>query len=96
MNAVGALHRLGVTIMPYLRLYGSDERTVFLQHVASGEAVVMEGIDTLVLCTGHTPVTDLGDSIEDLELDVHIIGDAAAPRTAEEAIYEGLQAAMAI
>ena len=94
--AVGALHRLGVTIMPYLRLYGSDERTVFLQHVASGEAVVMEGIDTLVLCTGHTPVTDLGDSIEDLELDVHIIGDAAAPRTAEEAIYEGLQAAMAI
>ena len=54
--------------------------------------VVIDSVNTLVLCTGHVPVTDLADSIEDLPIDVRIIGDAAAPRTAEEAVYEGFRA----
>ncbi len=94
--SVASLHLLGVTMLPYLRLYGSDANSVYLQHVASGEAVVIDAVDTLVLCTGHSPVTDLADAIEDLSLDVRIIGDAASPRTAEEAIYEGLRAAVEI
>jgi len=89
---VASLHKLGVTILPYMRLYGSDSDSVYLQHIASEEAVVIDSVDTLVLCTGHVPVTDLADAIEDLTLDVRIIGDAASPRTAEEAVYEGLVA----
>jgi hypothetical protein len=46
----------------------------------------------LVLCTGHAPVTDLADALEDESLDIRIIGDSASPRTAEEAVYEGLRA----
>jgi 2,4-dienoyl-CoA reductase-like NADH-dependent reductase (Old Yellow Enzyme family)/thioredoxin reductase len=94
--SVAALHRLGVTILPYMRLYGSDATSVFLQHTASGEAVVLENVDTVVLCTGHRPVSALGDVVEDLGLELHLVGDAAAPRTAEEAVYEGLQAALEI
>ncbi len=94
--SIAALHRLGVTIMSYMRLYGSDATSVFLQHTASGEAVVLENVDTLVLCTGHRPVDDLADVVEDLGLELRLIGDAAAPRTAEEAVYEGLQAALEI
>ena len=90
--AVASLHRLGVTVLPYMRLFGSDTRSVYLQHIASGEAVVIDSVDTLVLCTGHTPVTDLADAVDDLALELHVIGDAASPRTAEEAIFEGLQA----
>ena len=94
--AVAALHKLGVTIIPYMRLYGSDSDSVYLQHIASGEAVIFDSVDTLVLCTGHTPVTDLADAIEDLDVDVRIIGDAASPRTAEEAIYDGFRAGVEV
>ena len=89
--AVAALHRLGVTVIPYMRLYGADADSVYLQHITSGGPVVIDSVNTLVLCTGHVPVTDLADSIEDLPIDVRIIGDAAAPRTAEEAVYEGFR-----
>lgn len=88
--AVASLHKLGVTVMPYMRLYGSDSDTVYLQHTASGEAVLVESVDTLVLCMGHTPVTELADALGDAPFELRIIGDAAAPRTAEEAVFDGL------
>lgn len=95
-DAAATLHKLGVVVLPYMRLYGADSTTIYLQHIASGEPVVIEGIDTLVLCSGHTPIAQLADKIEDLGVEVHVIGDAAAPRTAEEAVYEGLKVAAEI
>ncbi|GAC1672339.1 MAG: FAD-dependent oxidoreductase [Steroidobacteraceae bacterium] len=95
-HAAASLHKLGVTVLPYMRLYGSDADSVYLQHVSSGEAVVVEKIDTLVLCLGHTPVDELSDVLEELGIEAHLIGDAASPRTAEEAVYEGLKVAAAI
>jgi 2,4-dienoyl-CoA reductase-like NADH-dependent reductase (Old Yellow Enzyme family) len=92
-EAVATLHKLGVKMLTYLRLYGSDADSVYLQHVSSGEPVVIDKVDTLVLCTGHAPVDDLSDALEARGIDARIIGDAASPRTAEEAIFEGLQAA---
>jgi 2,4-dienoyl-CoA reductase-like NADH-dependent reductase (Old Yellow Enzyme family)/thioredoxin reductase len=95
-DSASTLHKLGVKVLTYMRLYGSDADSVYLQHLTSGEAVVIDKVDTLVLCTGHTPVDELSDAIQDLDLDVRIIGDAASPRTAEEAVYEGLKAAAEI
>jgi 2,4-dienoyl-CoA reductase-like NADH-dependent reductase (Old Yellow Enzyme family) len=89
-HSVAGLHKLGVQVLPYMRLYGSDADSVYLQHVGSGEAVVIDQVDTLVLCTGHTPVDELSDALEDMDLEARVIGDAASPRTAEEAVYEGL------
>lgn len=94
-HLAGELHRLGISITPYARLYGVDDSTVYLQHTASGEPMLVEGIDTLVLCQGHQPVDELADEIADLA-EVRRIGDCLAPRTAEEAIYEGLKAGWAI
>ncbi|MCP8465119.1 FAD-dependent oxidoreductase [Pseudomonas sp. ZM23] len=94
-HLAGELHRLGIAITPYARLYGCDDSTVYLQHTASGEPMLVEGIDTLVLCQGHQPVDDLADEIAGLA-QVQRIGDCLAPRTAEEAIYEGLKAGWAI
>jgi 2,4-dienoyl-CoA reductase-like NADH-dependent reductase (Old Yellow Enzyme family) len=95
-TSAAGLHKLGVKVLPYMRLYGSDSDSVYLQHVSSGEAVVIDKVDTLVLCTGHTPVEDLADALDDLDAEVRVIGDAASPRTAEEAVYEGLEAAAEI
>jgi 2,4-dienoyl-CoA reductase-like NADH-dependent reductase (Old Yellow Enzyme family) len=95
-HSAAGLHKLGVKVLTYMRLYGSDSDSVYLQHVSSGEAVVLDKVDTLVLCTGHTPVDDLSDALEALDIGVHVIGDAASPRTAEEAVYEGLKVAAEI
>jgi 2,4-dienoyl-CoA reductase-like NADH-dependent reductase (Old Yellow Enzyme family)/thioredoxin reductase len=95
-TSAATLHRLGVKVLTYMRLYGSDADSVYLQHVSGGEPVVIDKVDTLVLCTGHTPVDDLSEVIEDLGVEVRIIGDAASPRTAEEAVYEGLSVAAEI
>ncbi|MGC1522627.1 MAG: FAD-dependent oxidoreductase, partial [Steroidobacteraceae bacterium] len=95
-HSVAALHKLGVKVLPYMRLYGSDVDSVYLQHIGSGEAVVIDKVDTLVLCTGHTPVDELSDTLEGMDVEVRVIGDAASPRTAEEAVYEGLSVAAEI
>ncbi|MBD8093987.1 FAD-dependent oxidoreductase [Pseudomonas fluorescens] len=88
----GELHRLGIPIIPYARLYGCDDSTVYLQHSASGEPMLLEDIDSLVLCQGHQSVDTLGAELAGL-VPFERIGDCLAPRTAEEAIYEGLKTA---
>ncbi|MCE0850191.1 FAD-dependent oxidoreductase [Pseudomonas asiatica] len=91
----GELHRLGIPITPYARLYGCDDNTVYLQHTASGEPMIFEGIDTLVLCQGHQPEDRLATELAGL-VEVRRIGDCLAPRTAEEAIHDGLTVAWAL
>jgi NADPH-dependent 2,4-dienoyl-CoA reductase/sulfur reductase-like enzyme len=90
---VGVLHDLGVEIIPYARLFGVDGSTVYLQHATSGAAMVIEDVDTLVASLGHERVHRLEDELADLAIETHIIGDCLTPRTAEEAVLEGLKAA---
>jgi len=93
---VANLHKLGVEIIPYARLYGADDTTVYMEHGASGEPMVFEGIDTLVLSQGHDRVAELEAELDGFPGEVHVIGDALTPRTAEEAVLEGLKAGLAI
>jgi pyruvate/2-oxoglutarate dehydrogenase complex dihydrolipoamide dehydrogenase (E3) component len=88
----GTLHRLGVEVIPYARLFGADSSTVYMQHTASGEPIIFEGVDTLVLAQGHDSVSGLVAELDDWPGEVRVIGDAASPRTAEEAVLEGLRA----
>jgi len=87
---LGDLHRLGVEIIPYLRLYGADADDAYFQHVLSGEPVVLEGVDTVVAALGHTPETGLSDALKDWPGHLHMIGDCVSPRSVEEAVLEGL------
>ena len=95
-NWVGILHKLGVEIIPYVRLFGADGDAVYLQHTTSGEAVICEAVDTLVLAQGHDSVAGLEQELADFAGELHLIGDCLAPRTAEEAVLEGLQVAAAL
>ncbi|MEL7551805.1 FAD-dependent oxidoreductase [Pseudomonas protegens] len=91
----GELHKLAIPIIPYARLYGCDDSTVYLQHTASGEPMLLENVDSLVLCQGHQSVDDLGQQLKGL-VPFQRIGDCLAPRTGEEAIHEGLKVAWAL
>lgn len=92
----GALHKLGVRVTPYARLIGAYGDSVFMQHAASGEPIEFEGVDTLVLSLGHSPVEDLAPEILAMGLELRQIGDCLAPRTAEEAVYEGMIAGRSV
>jgi hypothetical protein len=95
-NIAAEMHRLRVEVRPYMRLFGTSDGSVFLQHAPSGEAVEVEGVDTLVLCLGHRPVDDLSEAVTALGIELHMAGDCLAPRTAEEAVYDGLRAGVAV
>lgn len=92
----GVLHRLGVEVIPLVRLFGLDSESVYFQHMTSGEPVICEGVDTLVLAQGHEPVMDLAEALGDWPGELHRIGDCVAPRTAEEAVLEGLKVGVAL
>ena len=88
---LGDMHRLGVEIIPYARLYGADQNSAYFQHTLSGEPIVLEGIDTIVTSLGHQAVTTLMDDLGNWNSDIHMIGDCLSPRTVEEAVLEGLR-----
>ncbi len=92
-NWIGTLHTLGVETIPYVRLMGADADSIYLEHTMSGEPAICEAVDTLVLALGHERAAGLADELADYGGEVHLIGDCLAPRTAEEAVLEGLKIA---
>lgn len=88
---IAELDRLGVTFVHYARLYGADEDTAYFVHAGGGHAIEIPDVDTVVACYGHRSVDDLALALEGWHGEVHCIGDALAPRTAEEAVLEGLK-----
>jgi NADPH-dependent 2,4-dienoyl-CoA reductase/sulfur reductase-like enzyme len=93
---VGRLYQLGVDILPHARLYGSDAATVYLQNTLTDEAIVLEDIDTLVLSLGQQAYNPLETALQERGITPLVIGDCLLPRTAEEAVYEGMQAGRSV
>lgn len=88
---IGDLHRLGVEIIPYARLFGATKDSAYFQHTLSGEPIVLEYVDTTITSLGHQSETGLASTLQGWEGELHIIGDALSPRTVEEATLEGLR-----
>ncbi len=64
---------------------------MYFQHTASAVPILLEQVDTLVLAMGHQSDTQLETALKSYAGDLQVIGDGLAPRTAEEAVYEGLK-----
>lgn len=92
----GVMHKLGINVTLYARLFGADGQTVYFHHNGSGAAIICEDVNTLVIAQGHKPATTLEDEMRGLNIETHLIGDCLSPRSAEEAIFEGLVAARKI
>ena len=86
---IGRLHKLGVTIRTHARFFGCDENTAYFEDALTGDPMLIENIDTVVLSLGHVSDNSLTAELKDSGITVHCIGDCMAVRTAEEAIYEG-------
>lgn len=95
-EANARLFKLGVEILPWMRLYGADGNTVYFTHTGAREAVVIEDVDSLVLACPNEPVDELAVAVEASGSEMHVIGDCLSPRTAEEAVFEGLKAGIAV
>lgn len=95
-NWLGTLHKLGVELLPMVRLFGADAETAYFQHTASGEAVLCDGMETLVLAMGHEAERGLAEDLEAWPGELHRVGDCLSPRTAEEAVLEGLKVGAAL
>ena len=92
----GTIHKLGVEIIPYTRLFGVDEDSVYFQHTLSEEPIVFENIDTVVLSLGHKSNCDLEQELKQSGINFSLAGDCLSPRSAEEAVFEGMKAGLAI
>jgi pyruvate/2-oxoglutarate dehydrogenase complex dihydrolipoamide dehydrogenase (E3) component len=92
-HAAGRLFSLGVEVLPYARLYGLDADSVYFEHTMAREPMVCNDVDTLVLALGHLPNEELAEELAATGIETHCIGDCLSPRTAEEAVFEGLKVA---
>ena len=90
------LHDLGVEIIPYARLFGVDANTAYLSHIVSNKPIVYDDVDTVVMAFGHASETGLEQALAPLGIPMHLAGDCLSPRSAEEAVYEGLLAGRAV
>jgi hypothetical protein len=79
-----------------MRLYGVDGETAYFLHTPSQEPVILEEVDTLVLACPNAPLDGLVEELRPLVPELHIVGDCLAPRTAEEAVFEGMKAGFAV
>ncbi|WP_029089394.1 FAD-dependent oxidoreductase [Brevibacterium album] len=87
---MGELIRARVTFVSDVRLAGLDDSTAYLQSTLCDEVLEVEDIATTILSQPpRASVPHLGFG----SVPVVRIGDCRAPRTVEEAVYEGLVAA---
>ncbi|MCP4791370.1 MAG: FAD-dependent oxidoreductase [Gammaproteobacteria bacterium] len=91
-TSVARLYELQVIMIPHFRLFGYDDNTVYGQHTGNDSARTVTHVDGLILCMGHESY----DPFADHDDQAVRIGDCLTPRTAEEAILEGLQVGVAI
>ncbi|MEM7565532.1 MAG: FAD-dependent oxidoreductase, partial [Pseudomonadota bacterium] len=89
---VARLYDLEVEMITHARLYGSDGRTFYFQNTLTDAAIEIEA-DTLVYSLGQQPRNHLETGLRKAGFSPIVIGDCLLPRTAEEAVYEGMAAA---
>lgn len=86
----GKLHQAGIEVIPYARIFGVDGDTAYFLHGASGQPIILEAVDTVVLTSGRAPETGLERALQGMGVAVATLGDCTIARSAEEAIYDGL------
>ena len=86
----------GAVFHPNCDLVGLEDRAALLRNVYSFEEERLGPLDMLVAWTGRRAVDDLRPAIEAAGIELHMIGDSVAPRTADRAMAEAALAARAI
>lgn len=85
-----------VQVVPHASLFGADDDTVYMVNTLTGEPIILDEVNGLVLALGHIQNDTLLAELESSGAAITAIGDCLSPRTVEEATLEGLQAAFAL
>jgi len=93
---IAQLQAFAVETTTYARLVGVDATTAYFQRTVSDAVFEVQDVDTVVLALGNQREAALETELTGFVGDLRVIGDCVAPRTAEEAVFEGLQAGSAI
>lgn len=89
--AMGRLFKAGVEVVSYARFFGADSDAAYFNHITAHEPIIFNDVDTVVLCFGAKADRQLEFEVDGLDLEIHMVGDCLTPRTAEEAVLEGLK-----
>jgi hypothetical protein len=88
------LYAQKVKLIPHHDFGGIRDEHVVLRNVFSHEETRIAGWDTVVLSYGRVPNVELYEQLKGAAPIVKQMGDCLAPRTLEEAVYEGYVAAL--
>ena len=85
------LGRAGVRVRPLRRVVGDPAAGIVLEDVVTGVAEPLPGVTGLVHVGPRAATTELERDLDaaGVEVDLVVAGDAYAPRTAFEAVFEG-------
>ncbi|OLL19227.1 MULTISPECIES: oxidoreductase [unclassified Rhodococcus (in: high G+C Gram-positive bacteria)] len=83
----------GVKTIPSARLTAVNGRSITLSHIYSGRTWDLTDVDTVVLACGSVPEDGLFHELSGVHPEVHLLGDAYAPRRAAFATLQALELA---
>jgi len=79
-SAIGRVDSLGVRIRTMEEVVGIEEDRVLVRHIYSGRQETVGGFDSVVLSCGGVSDSTAFDLVSAARDDVHVLGDAYAPR----------------
>lgn len=94
--ALGVLAQLRVDVRQHLQLFGADDNSVYFRRMTTNEPLVIENVSALILSFPAVSRVGLAEELQGLPFEVIEIGDCVSPRTAEEAVLEGLACGAAL
>jgi NADPH-dependent 2,4-dienoyl-CoA reductase/sulfur reductase-like enzyme len=89
------LLKAGVELLPLHRALGFDGRRVTIEHVLTGATSEIDA-DSCVIASAPRANGGLAGELEGRVKELHVVGDAVAPRRVHNAILEGTRAARSI
>lgn len=89
-------HEKGIRVLPLRAVGAYADGRLRLEDVASGDEHVLDGVTGVVAAFGGVACDGLYEALRGRVTDLRLVGDAVAPRTAMEAIYEGHAAGRAV
>ena len=78
-----------VEVVSLTRLFGVDDDTAYLEHVLSGERILISPVSSVVTAGWRRPRGDVMNGLDALGFPYVALGDCLAPRTVEEAVLDG-------
>jgi 2,4-dienoyl-CoA reductase (NADPH2) len=90
---LGRLQKHHVTIHTSTKVTRFTRNTAFAQQ---NDGEINLPIETVVMAVGVRPNRELVEALDKDELEMHVIGDAAQPRKALEAVWEGFEVGLKI